>query len=362
MTGQSPAPAAGGGEPVDVIQIGVGGFGRRWVEAIRQSPRARCVGIVDVNPDALAPAGEALGVPPERRFAELSPALELDFQAAVVCIPPAARMPVYEALARAGKAIVCEKPLAGSMEDALAAARLAAEWGIDFVVSQNYRYFDAVQTLKGVLASGRLGRPVVAHAEFFRSPRFFGFREQMPYPLIIDMSIHHFDLARYLLGADPLRVTGASWNPPWSVMAGDSAAALAFEMSGQKRFIYNGSWSTLRPPERHTPWPGNWFIECEHGCAWMIDEKVGIAHWSLDEAGQPDWEPPDEVELVPRVPDGQMHVLHQLLDQMAGGPPAPTTVADNVKSAAMVFGALRAFREKAAVEVAAMFSPRPRGG
>lgn len=344
------------GGPKRFLQIGVGGFGRTWVKALSACERAECAALVDINPDALAEAGEALDIPAERQFTELEPAMAVDFDAAVVCTPPAARMPIYKALAAAGKGIVCEKPLAETMADAVAARELAAQAKIGFVVAQNYRYHDHVQALKAALELGRHGRPVVAHVDFFKYPRFFGFREEMAYPLTIDMSIHHFDLARYLLSADPVRVVGTSWNPPWSVMAGDPCAALSFEMTGGARFVYNGSWTTLRPGPFQTSWSGNWYIECEGGFLAMIDDKIHAAHWSLNETGQPEWEPLDEVEVRPRIAHGQLHVLEQFIDQIEGGPPAPTHVGDNVKSMAMVFAAVRAFEEGTPVDVSRMLA------
>jgi len=345
-----------GSERRKLIQIGVGGFGRRWVEAISQSDRVECVGLVDIDAQALAKAADVFKLPAERQFDALEAAMELPFEAAVVCTPPATRPEIYSTLARAGKGILCEKPLAESMEQVLAARALAAETGVPFVVSQNYRYFDAVQALKSALAGGRFGRPMVAQVDFFKYPRFFGFREEMPFPLIIDMSIHHFDLARYLLSADPVGVVGASWNPPWSVMAGDPAASLSFEMTGGAQFIYNGSWTTLRPPELQTSWSGSWFIECEHGFVCMINDRIQTAHWSLDETGRPEWEPTDSVPVPRRVPHAQLHVLGQFVDQLSGGPPAPTGIDDNVNSMAMVFAALKAFETGRRVDVRAMLA------
>ena len=58
-----------------VVQAGVGGMGRTWVRAIAGSADVEPVALADPNADALAAAGEALGVPPSRRFADLDAAL-----------------------------------------------------------------------------------------------------------------------------------------------------------------------------------------------------------------------------------------------------------------------------------------------
>lgn len=67
----------------------------------------------------------------------------------------------------------------------------ARQAGRVLMVGQNYRYSSPVQTLRSVIAQGALGRPGQAAVEFFRGPHFGGFRDVMPYPLVVDMAIHH---------------------------------------------------------------------------------------------------------------------------------------------------------------------------
>lgn len=56
------------------------------------------------------------------------------------------------------------------------------------------------------------------------SAHFGGFRDKMPSPLILDMAIHHFDLARYMSGADPVAVYAKEFNPAGSWYKGDVSA------------------------------------------------------------------------------------------------------------------------------------------
>ena len=53
----------------------------------------------------------------------------------------------------------------------------------------------------------------------------------MRHPYVIDMSIHHFDLARFMTGADPVAVYALEFNPKGSWYKGDVAASCIFEMS-----------------------------------------------------------------------------------------------------------------------------------
>src|SRR5690606_36932089 len=100
-------------------------------------------------------------------------------------------------------------------------------------------------TLKHVLESGKMGRITALNVDFYKGPHFGGFREEMPYPLIIDMAIHHFDMMRHFLNSAPLTVYGQSWNPPWSWFRGDASASLLLKFANDVVVSYNGSWCSV---------------------------------------------------------------------------------------------------------------------
>jgi len=336
-----------------IILLGVGGFGRRWVEAVGSMRRVKVVGLVDPDREALTAAADKLNVPLRHCFGELAAAMELDFEAAIVCTPPSTRPAIYRTLARAGKHILVEKPLAADMTAARAAVALKRRTAVRFAVAQNYRYRPCIQAARRLIASGKFGSPGACYVDFHRHPVLRGFRQKMPHPLLIDMSIHHFDLARYVLGADPRRVLGSTWTAPWSQLDGDGAATVTFEMTGGVRLAYNGSWITLRPQREHTTWTGDWTIECEHGCVMIRDDRLYAGRWRLDASGRPRWgkltTPP-----MPRARDEQAQVLCDFLDSISNGTDAPTSVEDNIRSLAMVFAAVKAADAHRQVDVAKM--------
>src|SRR5256886_16032529 len=65
-------------------------------------------------------------------------------------------------------------------------------------------------------------------------------------PLLVDMSIHHFDLLRLLLKREPDRIYCESWNPRWSPFAGPAAAAASIDF-GDIVVSYGGSWVSAAP-------------------------------------------------------------------------------------------------------------------
>ena len=98
----------------------------------------------------------------------------------------------------------------------------------------------------------------------------------MDFPLLVDMSIHHFDLIRFVTGLDPERVQGVAWNPPWSNYAGDCSSTVVFEMSNGARVVYSGSWCAKG---QFCNWDGNWQIECDKGT--LVYSRDNITHHSV---------------------------------------------------------------------------------
>lgn len=95
------------------------------------------------------------------------------------------------------------------------------------MISQSRRYLNQFTALCETAA--KLGPISVVSCEFAKAPHFGGFREEMAFPLLLDMAIHQFDSARALLGEDPVAVYCESYNPGWRWFAGDAAATAIFE-------------------------------------------------------------------------------------------------------------------------------------
>ena len=95
--------------------------------------------------------------------------------------------------------LLTEKPLADSPENARAIVEAARRAGRVHAVVQNRRYVANVRRIRRFLDSGAIGAPTSIHADFFIAPHFGGFREEMAHVLLLDMAIHTFDAARYMV-------------------------------------------------------------------------------------------------------------------------------------------------------------------
>jgi predicted dehydrogenase len=81
-------------------------------------------------------------------------------------------------------------------------------------------------------------------------------------PLLVDMSIHHFDLLRLILAREPERIYCEAWNPDWSAFSGPSVAVSSIDFGADIVVSYRGSWVSTGPA---TPWSGEWRMDFQHG-------------------------------------------------------------------------------------------------
>jgi predicted dehydrogenase len=333
-----------------ILQVGVGGFGATWLAALAELPaEARLVALVDQSPGALVGAREATGIGAQACFTDLDAALEAtEADMALVVVPPEAHRAVATRCLAEGLPVLVEKPLAGRREDCDALIRAAARAGRELAVSQNYRYRPVIATARAVLASGRLGALGQAQVDFRLHHDFRRtFRERMDHPLILDMAVHHFDLIRFVTGLEAEHVVARSWNPPWSQFAHDASAACIFAMGGGARIVYSGSW---HPRGQFTDWNCRWLVECERGYLVVDRDRVGV--YEGDDPNRPGTAAGEhEAPLVPMAHTDQAAVLLDFAAAVRAGRPAPTTAADNLRSAEMVFAAVDATRSGAAVAV-----------
>lgn len=327
------------------IQIGVGGFGGCWSNVLKNDHRAEVVGLVDINPEALAETCGKHGYEPSICFPSLEKALGTVEADALVCVTPPRlhRKPVVTAM-RAGLHVISEKPMAESMADCKAMLTAARETGRQYVVSQNYRYAETLYAIADLVQNGAIGTIGQVKIDFYKGVNFGGFRAEMPYPLLIDMSIHHFDLIRFLTGLDPVSAKGAAWNPSWSHFAGDCSSSIVFKMTRDARVLYNGSWCAKGD---YCDWNGNWQIEGSKGTI-TYEKGQAVLHRIPEGYGPAESETIKPKQMAKKA---QSFVLDNFINAIESGQQPLTDVYDNIKSVAMVFAAVKAVKTNRQVPV-----------
>jgi len=313
-----------------VIQVGVGGFGRGWLRTLVESEFAELVGIVDVSDDSIAAAREAHELPADICFKSPAEAIAAASPQAVVCVtPPQFHKDVALAAAEAGLHCITEKPLSDDLDSAREMVAKAKDAGVTLMVSQNYRHQPPARAVRKAVADGVIGEVGAVEVRFFKGPHFGGFREEMEYPLVKDMSIHHVDLMRYLTGQDPVAVSAVSWKPKWSWYDGDPSVSAVFELTGGAVVTYNGSWVSGAD---ETSWNGDWRLEGSEGTITWADDDVTLYTSEGAEALEPVAPPYESLE----------ESLHQFVEAVENGTEPRTSGRDNLKSLEMVIRIIEA--------------------
>ncbi|MGO4833813.1 Gfo/Idh/MocA family protein, partial [Rhizobiaceae sp. 2RAB30] len=111
------------------------------------------------------------------------------------------------------KAILAQKPLALSLEDAIQLRDEAARAGKILSVNQNMRYDQSMRVLKQVIDSGALGEIVFAQIDMHAIPHWQVFLAGYDRLTLSNMSVHHLDVLRYLFG-DPDEITTLARKDP----------------------------------------------------------------------------------------------------------------------------------------------------
>jgi len=124
-----------------------------------------------------------------------------------VCTPPGTHAEIVEAAAGAGKAVLCEKPLAADYASAEAAAKAAADAGIPNAIGFNYRRLPALALMKQLVDEGRVGEVLLWRAVWLSDefldpdiPFDWRFERVMGASSIADLGAHLIDLALWMVG------------------------------------------------------------------------------------------------------------------------------------------------------------------
>ncbi len=337
---------------IRLIQAGVGGHGGGWVRnSVAKSDDFKAVAVVDPNSEALAAAGTILELDETRQFRDLATAVaQVEADALLSVTPPNVHAEHAEIAAEAGLHLLVEKPLAPDLKAATKMVERAEAKQLQLMVGQNRRWDPEPLALKAAFDSGSLGAFGHGHIDFFLGIDFRGsFRQTMPHVLLVDMAVHHVDLARYILGRDVVRVYAEDFNPAWSKAAElyEDGAALRMIMTldDGSKLSYAGDWSARG---RRDSWQGNWRLQCERGRLSFNDDLGGVV-LDFGGLGQPEHQ---ETRPIAPVPASQGQLLAAFATSIRANTPGLTSGRDNLKTLATVLAAVESCETGRAVDVA----------
>ncbi len=323
--------------------LGAGRIGKVHAAAIAAVPGASLVAISD----PVAAAAEAIRAQFGAEIRSIDAILaSRDVDAIVICTPTDTHADLIERGVGAGKAVFCEKPVDLSIARVVACQKVVQAAGRPVMVGFNRRFDPDFRAVKAAIDAGRIGKvemvtitsrdPGAPPVEYIkRSGGIFR-----------DMTIHDFDMARWLLGEEPETVmaTAAVLTDPAIGAAGDfdSVNVLLRTASGRQAVITNSRRATYGYDQR---------IEVL-GSEGMVAAKNMAEANILAADAKGFHEPPLLNFFMTRYTAAYAAEIAAFVASVAEGAPTPTTVDDGLKALALADAALKSVAEGRAVKVA----------
>lgn len=239
------------GDDMKVGLLGAGRIGRIHGLNVAQHKDAHLVAVADAH----APAAASLAAEAGSETASIEEILaDKSIDAVLICTPTDMHADLIEAAAKAGKAVFCEKPVDLSAERIRACLHIVAQAGTPLMIGFNRRFDPNFAALEKRLRDGEAGNVEIVTVIS---------RDPGPPPvdyvrrsggLFRDMMIHDLDMARFLLGEEPvtLHALGSSLVDPAIGAAGDvdTAAVIMKTASGKIAQISNSRRATYGYDQR----------------------------------------------------------------------------------------------------------------
>ena len=210
--------------PTTVLVVGLVRGGAVARELAR-STDFEIVGLVDVDEGRLAELGESLGVPERHRYGEFERGLEgCPADVVMLAVPTPLHKRMSLAALAAGRHVVCEKPLALTLDEARELREAVGKFDRRFMVAEQYRFAGGVESLRRAVAEGVIGRPGYFVHEFHRGAQLTwggnaqrdAWMSRYQEPSLQEMSVHHFDMWYYIADSRIVEIYAKPFDPVWN--------------------------------------------------------------------------------------------------------------------------------------------------
>ena len=331
--------------PLRGILVGLGARARTWARVIDADPDVALVAACDPDPAA------------QKAFAETHPALlvgssisaVIDTPADFVLLatPPGGRAAQIEACCKAGLPVLAEKPLADDVALARTYVEMAEAAGILLIVGLNFRYLAVTQEKKRLLdlrAVGTLGFARFTYERWRDGTQDWlnSYPLTMEHPMLWEQSIHHFDLMRFVYGAEPVHVQAHTFNPSWTMYRVDTYVSALIAFDGCLTVNYQGTWQA-----GHEPMHFNWRTDCTEG---IVEQRAMFGDLGFAPRMQKELTP---IELPPHEPwiTDAAALLQRFVAMLRGQLAPECTGRDHLQSLYMLEACILASSRQAKVDI-----------
>ena len=266
---------------MDVIKVGIVGLGR-WAKvlarAAAKSSSLRIVSAYSRTQEKRQAFARELGVAavPDLAAMLADPAIA----GVILTVPNEQHLPLAREVARAGKHVYTEKPIASTLEDGLAIAALEAAHGVTVTVGHSARLMAGIRAMRAAIESGELGRLAFMEANFSNeralelTPQSWRwYRQRAPGGPLSQLAIHQFDVLHYLGGEIVEASSMASKLSPVGAEVDDQSMTLLKFADGKIGYV-GSCWTS----------PGIFAVR--------VLGSQGLMHYEIDFGT---WDTPDEL-------------------------------------------------------------------
>jgi perosamine synthetase len=301
--------------------IGCGQMGQWHLEAYKKNEKVQLAAFVDTDLDRAKKFAHKFGARAYSSHTEMLKNEKID--GVSVCTVPVSHKNIILDLLNSNVHVLCEKPLAISIEEAKEMAQKAQKMQKHLLTAFKFRFFEEVQKAKDLLDKGGIGRVMNFRLMFggymnmtnawYANPQISGGG------VIMDNGPHAFDLIRYLLGE--IGSTFAEMSYYQDIIVEDTAQIRCSLKSGG-RGVIDLSWSSAVPSKSYLE------IYGENGT--ILLDFTGIRYKFKT------W---DEFKFIPNettIKDGFDRQINHFIDAIDGIIPSVTTLEDGVKAQELI--------------------------
>src|SRR5712692_500305 len=269
---------------MDVIKVGIVGLGR-WAKvlarAAAKSSSLRIVSAYSRTQEKRQAFARELGIAAVSDLAAML--ADASIRGVILTVPNEQHLPLAREVAKAGKHVYTEKPIASTLEDGLAIAALEAQYGVTVTVGHSARLMAGIRAMRAAIDGGELGRLAFLEANFSNeralelTPQSWRwYKHRAPGGPLSQLAVHHFDVLRYL-GGDVVEASAmASKLSPVGAEVDDQSMTLLKFADGKIGYV-GSCWTS----------PGIFAVR--------VFGSKGLMHYEIDFGT---WDTPDKLHLT----------------------------------------------------------------
>ncbi|SDF11334.1 xylose dehydrogenase (NAD/NADP) [Halorubrum xinjiangense] len=229
-------------DPVRVAVVGLGWFAREWaLPGIERSAYTEATVVTDVDADAVETVAAEHGLTGVAPEAFRSGAVAEEYDAVYIATPNATHLEYVEAAAGQGKAVLCEKPLEATLDRARRLVSACRDADAPLMVGYRMQTDPAVRRLRDLLDAGVAGEVIGVHATMSQTMlgELGGDADQWRLDpdlsgggALMDLGVYPLNTTRFVLGEDPVRVSGRTRSEHEAFADVDEHATFRLEFPG----------------------------------------------------------------------------------------------------------------------------------